>query len=274
MIDNFIKYLRDLKGYSENTIRAYESDLRTFATWAKAQETPLRWSTITRQDIDNYISMLVLSGHKATSTNRALAAISSLYRYFQREGMLHENPCKYESRRKQGERIPNTIPTGDLRQAYANAQGTAKLMIGILATTGMRISELCSLRWQDINFQEGIAKISGKGNKQRLAYLPQEQLRQLQLYTTNSNRVGYIFGLTQRDSRYILYHALKPYSRAAQLSPHAIRHTYATELAKHGANVATIATLLGHTDIRTTQKYIDMAQIAPKNQSINLNPIN
>lgn len=274
MIDNFIQYLRDLKGYSANTIRAYESDLRAFAIWANAQETPLRWSTITRQDIDTYISMLGQSGHKATTTNRALAAISSLYRYFQREGLLHENPCKYESRRKQEERIPNTIPTGDLRQAYANAQGTAKLMIGILASTGMRISELCSLRWQDINFQDGTTKIFGKGNKQRLAYLPKEQLRHLQQYTTNSNRVGNIFGLTQRDSRYILYHALKPYTRAAQLSPHAIRHTYATELAKKGANVATIATLLGHTDIRTTQKYIDMAQIAPKQSSINLNPIN
>ena len=267
MLTRFENYLRNIKGYSERTCSEYLKDLKGFARWAKAYKEDARWSTLTRSDIDEYITMRAKEGIKPATTNRELASISALYRYFIREGLLTSNPCRYQSRRKQPKRLPNTIPAEDLKAAYDNSFGLVHVWLGLLATTGIRISELLALRWEDIDFKACSLEIMGKGAKERIVYTSPEYLELMRQAYERKPAEGRIFRYDQRDARYMIWQALKPYSRAKQLSPHAIRHTFATNLAGNGVNVVTIASILGHNQIDTTQKYIDMAQMDRKTAS-------
>ena len=274
MLTRFENYLRNIKGYSERTTSEYLKDLKGFAKWAKAYKEDARWSTLTRSDIDEYITMRAKEGIKPATTNRELSAISALYRYFIREGLMTSNPARFQSRRKQGEHLPNTIPSEDLRKAYAHSVGVVHVWIGLLSTTGIRISELLGLNWEDIDFKSCSLEIHGKGNKDRIVYTTSEYLDLMrQAYERNPTE-GRIFRYNERDARHMIWEALKPWSRAKQLSPHAIRHTFATTLARQGVNVATIATILGHNRIATTQKYIDMAQMDCRAVSAQYSPLN
>lgn len=261
MLTEFLNYLRAIRGYSENTIKAYAADLAAFARWARENIADARWSTITREDIDKYITSKYNEGLKPSTTNRQLAAISSIYRYFQREGLMTENPCKYESRRKLPKTIPAVLRTTELIKAYQQARGARKTMLGLFASTGIRIQELLDLEWQDIDFEESSIRITGKGCKQRKVYTTAEVLIDLNTIYTQTHPVGRIFNIKQRTARRMIYEALKPFCKSSHLNPHTIRHTYATELAKGGENVVNIAKVLGHSHIETTQKYINLAEI-------------
>lgn len=260
MLNRFYNYLKNLKGYSDRTCSEYLKDLKGFSSWVKANKPNARWSTLTRADIDDYITYRAENGIMSSTTNRELSSISALYRWFQREGLLTENPCKYESRRKVTEKVPNTIPGEELRNAWSHSSGLARVWIGLLATTGIRISELLAMRWEDIDFTSNAIKIHGKGHKERIVYATAETLTELREMSARKVLSGRIFTHQQRDCRAIIWRALRPFSQAKQLSPHAIRHTFATNLATKGVNVTTIATILGHNRIETTQRYIDMAQ--------------
>lgn len=274
MLIRFENYLRNIKGYSERTCSEYLKDLKGFAHWAKTYKEDARWSTLTRSDIDEYITMRAKEGIKPATTNRELSAISALYRYFIREGLMTSNPARFQSRRKQGEHLPNTIPSEDLQKAYRHSVGVVHVWIGLLSTTGIRISELLALRWEDIDFKACALEIHGKGNKDRIVYTTAEYLDLMrQAYERNPTE-GRIFRYNERDARHMLWEALKPWSRAKQLSPHAIRHSFATSLARQGVNVTTIATILGHNRIATTQKYIDMAQMDCRAVSAQYSPLN
>lgn len=274
MLTRFENYLRNIKGYSERTCSEYLKDLKAFALWAKANVKDARWSTLTRSDIDEYITMRAKEGIKPTTTNRELAAISALYRFFIREGLLKTNPARFQSRRKVGFHLPNTIPSEDLQAAYKNSFGVVHVWIGLLSTTGIRISELLGLNWEDIDFKTCALEIKGKGNKERLVFTSPEYLDLMRQAYERYPTEGRIFRYSEREARFMLWEALKPYSRAKQLSPHAIRHSFATSLAKQGVNVATIATILGHKSIETTQKYIDMAQMDCRAVSAQYSPLN
>lgn len=274
MLTRFENYLRNIKGYSERTTSEYLKDLKAFARWAKTHREVAKWSTLTRSDIDEYITQRAKEGIKPATTNRELASISALYRYFIREGLLTSNPARFQSRRKQGEHLPNTIPAEDLQQAYAHSVGVVHVWIGLLSTTGIRISELLDLKWEDIDFKACSLEIHGKGNKDRIVYTTAEYLDLMRQAYERNPIEGRIFRYSERQARYMLWEALKPYSRAKQLSPHAIRHTFATTLARQGVNVATIATILGHNRISTTQKYIDMAQMDCRAVSAQYSPLN
>lgn len=268
MIQTFITYLRSIRGFSANTCRAYEKDIRAFSRWMLQQKPEATWRTITRDDIDAYIIYEQEHGLKPSTTNRQLSAISSLYKFFQRQGLECSNPCKFESRRKQGSSTPNTIDFCQLKKAYEHAQGLAKLLLGILITTGIRIQEALDLTWEDIDFQNGTIHIIGKGNKERIIKtdLDLEKAAERVQYLTKGQ--GRIFQQGQRHWRYVLWQILSPYCKARQLSPHAIRHTVATEMAKSGMSAIDISQILGHTHIETSQKYIDFAQLSTKTTGI------
>ena len=274
MLTRFENYIRHIKGYSERTCSEYLKDLKGFAKWAKTYKEGARWSTLTRSDIDEYITMRAKEGIKPSTTNRELASISALYRFFIREGLMTSNPARFQSRRKVGFHLPNTIPSEDLQTAYAHSVGVVHVWIGLLSTTGIRISELLGLNWEDIDFKTCALEIRGKGNKDRIVYTTPEYLDLMRQAYERNPIEGRIFRYNEREARHMLWEALKPYSRAKQLSPHAIRHSFATSLAKQGVNVATIATILGHNRIATTQKYIDMAQMDCRAVSAQYSPLN
>lgn len=261
MIKEFVNYLNKIKGYSDNTGKAYEKDLHSFVLFVKANCTHKRWSEITRDDVDLYIAWQVERGLKPMTTNRHLAAISSLYDYMKRQGYDVENPARYESRRKVGDRIPNTIPTNVLHKAMEQSRGTIHLMLCTLYQTGVRLQEMLDIRKCDLDAMNCAIRIQGKGAKERLVYVTGELMGDLITFSQYRNVMEPVFkGWSQREVRTSLYEILRPLGTAPQMSPHAIRHTFATEVAKQGGNVTTLAVMMGHKSIKTTQKYIDMAQ--------------
>lgn len=260
MITRFTTYLTNIRGYSPRTVDGYRKDCQAFASWTRAHREGARWSNLTREDIDAYITARAADGIKPATTNREIAAISALYRYFMREGLLTTNPAQFESRRKQPQRQPNTIDICELRQAYESAFGVDKYLLGLLISTAVRISELLAIRWEDIDWSSGAIRINGKGSKERTVYMSAETLQLFEPFADRKERKGLLFKLDERDARYRIYQALRPFCHGKQLSPHAIRHTIATYWASQGANVTTIAQALGHNRIATTQQYIDLAQ--------------
>ena len=270
MIQDFMNYLKAIRGYSENTIQSYRKDLETFVRFMRANNPEARWSNITRDDIDNFIMYQQQRGLKPATTNRQISAISSLYRYFQRQGMIIVNPCQYESRRKLEQTLPTTIPVNHIKRAYDKSKGATKMMIGLIATTGIRIQELLDLTWGDINWDEKTIRVKGKGAKERVLPLDECILSSLASIKKYSRPELKLFYIGQRQARTMIYEALRPYSNSRQLSPHAIRHTFATELAKNGENIATIAKVLGHNHIETSQKYINMAELPTPKRGISL----
>lgn len=274
MIQEYMNYLENIKGYSSNTIAGYAKDLHNFVEWSRSNIAGARWSTITMSDIDNYITDMAKGGLKPATTNRHLSALSGLYRFMKREGLMTENPCHYESRRKIAQTIPNTIPLNDLKTAYDNAYGVVKVMLALLISTGIRIQELLDLEWNDINFVDNSLKIHGKGNKERFVYTNSEYLETLRTVYQYQCQKGKIFLMNQREARRMVFDALKPYTKAKQLSPHAIRHSFATHLANEGVNASTIGAILGHKQLETTQKYIDLTDAPVRNILQNHNILN
>ena len=274
MLKDFYTYLRAIRGYSENTIRAYSADLRSFARWANENIEGARWSTITRDHIDAFIKHQNEAGLKPATTNRQLASISSLYNYFKRQGLNVENPCTYESRRKMAQTQPKTLKAKDIAKAWEHAHGNAKTMLGILATTGIRIQELLNLKYEDIDFEDNTLRIMGKGSKERTVSTTATVLHTLKGMRDEFDAHGRIFWMGQRTARHMIYEALFPYCKSPNLNPHTIRHTFATELAKNGESTATIAKILGHAHIETSQKYINMAELPKARYANNLNYFN
>lgn len=261
MLREFKTYLESIKGYSKNTAEGYGKDLNKFANWMLNNNPETRWSTITRDDVDAYIEWNVGMGIKPATTNRYLAAISSLYDWFKRNGKEVENPARFESRRKIGTTVPDTVPMCILKKAYENSIGTIHIMFGVLMTTGIRIQELLDIRKCDLDIMNNSIKIHGKGNKERLVYVPKEIMDDLVRFSQNQTNNEPVFkGWEQREVRRGVYEVLRPFPEAIHRNPHAIRHTFATELAKQGVNVTTLAKMMGHDSIKTTQKYIDLGQ--------------
>lgn len=271
MIPEFLTYLRSIKGYSPNTIRSYEKDLHEFARWISSNYPGTRWSTITRSHIDSYIVAQETAGKKPATTNRQLSAISSLYSYLRREGNNIPNPCQYESRRKDGSKAPDTIPMTAITEAYRNTKGYVHSLLGILALTGMRIQEALNLTNSDIDIENGRIKVNGKGSKERYIDVEKSSLSiTLNQYYKPNQAHSRIFPFTQRHARYIIWEAVKPYTNATKISPHVIRHSVATHMANKGESAITIAKVLGHSHIETSQKYINFSQVEKATTGITL----
>lgn len=261
MINEFTTYLTSIKGYSAETGKAYGKDLRKFALFMRTNKEGARWSTITREDVDMYITWCVSEHLKPATTNRALSALNHFYCYLKRQGYEVTNPVRYESRRKIARTIPNTIPLRDLQAAHRASAGPIHTIIGVMMTTGIRVQELLDITREDLDLQSNLIRINGKGSKQRIVYSTAETMAELQGLSQSVRKGEPIFsGWSQREVRRAIYTTLSPISDARQTSPHAIRHTFATEVAKQGVNATTLAQMMGHNSIKTTQRYIDMTQ--------------
>ena len=161
--------------------------------------------------------------------------------------------------RRDAETIPNTIPEGDLEVCYHHSQGSVGLMIRLLYTTGVRIQELLDIEKTDIDADKLRIRIHGKGQRDRYVFTCPDVMQELVEYC--EGRYGQPFaGIDQFAVRRAIYFELKKYSNAKQLSPHAIRHTFATKAAAQGCNATTLQVMLGHKQLKTTQKYIDLGR--------------
>lgn len=278
-IDRFLTYLTVEKGFSENTISAYHNDLHndlvTFAERAinKRGSMP-SWGNFSRQDMLSYMLGLKERGYAATTQARKVAATKSFLGFMVSEGVLKVNPTDNVDSPKVGRPLPKPI---SISQVFRLLEQPGKLstpearrdkaMLRLLYASGMRVSELVSLNLEDIIKDDGCVRCFGKGKKERIipvvpAMLAiQEYVEKGRPHHTGNNKEKALF-LNRRGERLTrqgLWQILKRYAKSADLgeaiTPHTLRHSFATHMLSGGADLRSVQELLGHANISTTQVY-------------------
>ena len=265
-VEIFVDFVVKNQGYSDNTATAYRRDLHQFAAWMRHHNASARWSTITAQDIDDYVQELSEQGAAAATIKQKVSAIRSLFTWFRRKKMLDVNPAQYTSTPKLAKRDPHTVEleaiTATLDDEDINF--VTRVQIAMLYETGMRISELMSMRWEDIDTENRQIHITGKGQKERTVCYGERTAQHLK--PVKSQLVGQVFAQTTYQASRDIHFALKKHSAQKYLSPHILRHTMATEMARNGASIYAISSLLGHESIKTTEVYAHRSQAAAQQQ--------
>lgn len=253
MINNFIQYLRINRGLSENTCKSYEDALHSFATFINAEHLGTTWRTVTKPMIDEYVVEMVAGGSAPATIKQHVSALRTFYKTCMAMGAKIENPARYVSTPKLGDELPKTIETEAIAAALNDmtVPAQAKAAIAIIFETGIRLQELLDLRAEDIHADTQSITVRGKGKKQRTVYYGE--------LTRKYGRCWHGEQHTQRGVRHMVFNALKPYSKAPQLSPHAIRHTFATQLLNNGMAMEGIRVLLGHEHLETTEVYAKLS---------------
>ena len=263
------------RGLSQNTLQAYRNDLYAFAKWQAS-----RGNTITATQATDLHNYLAVQGKKSVRTTaRRLSSLRRFFQYLVREGRTKNDPSTRIESPRLGRPLPKTLTESEV-EALLNAPDTGtragfrdKAMLEVLYATGLRVSELVGLRLDQINLQQGVVRVVGKGDKERLVPLGEESVDWLRRYIRD---VRPEFFKAEPDAtlfpsnrgrmmtRQTFWHAVRRYTVIAginkALSPHVLRHAFATHLLNHGADLRVVQMLLGHSDISTTQIYTHIAK--------------
>lgn len=259
MITNFQNYLSINRGLSANTVKGYTEALQSFSRFVNANYRNVRWSTVEKRMIDEYVEEMVMAGYKAATIKQHISALRTFYKTCMAMGANIPNPARYVSTPKLEERLPKCIEVEAIKRTLADpmASSTAKAVIAIVFETGIRLQELLDMRPADINPKNQSITVKGKGMKQRTVYYGE--------LTKKYGRTFHPEKWTQREIRRQVWEALKPHSKAPQLSPHAIRHTFASVLINNGMSMEAIRVLLGHEHLATTEIYAKLSNETTKN---------
>lgn len=279
LLDEFSDTLWLEDGLSRNTLESYRRDLNKFAAWLEKQRTANLLQT-TQADIQGYLAdLLVVQKAKSSSAGRNLSSLKRLFRYLLRQGKIATDPTLQIDTPKLPRTLPKTLTEQDVEQLLAAPDTQTPLglrdrtMFEVLYATGLRVSELVSLRIGQVSMDEGVVRVMGKGNKERLVPLGEEALDWLRRYFEDGR--GVLLGgqvsddlfVTARGegmTRQMFWYLIKKHARQGglnkPLSPHTLRHAFATHLLNHGADLRVVQMLLGHADISTTQIYTHVAR--------------
>lgn len=247
------------RGLSELTGKEYRKDLRNIQTWMVTQAKVERWSAITKEQIDDYVNDQVSEGLKPATIKRRISCLRSFFQWAWVQGLQQENPARYVSTPKLEQLVPKTIPTESIQATITD--GTIPLqtraMVAVLAETGVRISELLDMRLTDVDKEHRRIVVRGKGSKERSVYYG--DMTAAVVSKAQTVGAGRLFPLCDREARYRIHSALRRHTSAPKASSHIIRHTWATEMLNAGASLSTIQALLGHSSVKTTERYAKVA---------------
>jgi integrase/recombinase XerD len=271
-LNEYLDYARVERGLAANSIASYQRDLLEFVKHIRRDRKSL--SSIRREDIRNFLELLYRRGLGGRSVARHLVALRNFCRFLLREGKIEIDPTAEIDAPLFGHSLPRYLSADEvdalLRQPDPGTPAGLRdrAMLELLYATGMRVSELIHLHWEDFQLNLGVLRCRGKGSKERLIPIGKSALRAVDDYSKNgrprllTNRTGPNFFLNQRGgalSRVGLWKILARYGRAAGIStplaPHMVRHSFATHLLERGADLRSIQLMLGHSDISTTQIY-------------------
>ena len=275
LIDNFIDELWLEKGLSKNTLSAYRHDLSFFSKWYKGTSL----LNVTRIDLLDYLASRLKDGYSSRSTARSLSSLRAFYGHLTIRYNLKENPTARVDSPKLGHSLPKTlseeqveslIKAPDIEQDIGLRD---RAMLELIYACGLRVSELIQLDILNLNLRQGVIRVIGKGEKERLVPIGEEALHWIERYINDSrpnllkdNKVSQLF-LSKRGrlmTRQAFWYRIKEYaskaSIKADLSPHTLRHAFATHLINHGADLRTVQLLLGHSSLSTTQIYTEVAR--------------
>jgi integrase/recombinase XerD len=277
-IERFLDALWMERGLSENTLTAYRNDLNRLAAWlATAGNRHLL--TARRQDLLDYLSLRVGEGARPRTTARLLSSLRRFYRYQIREGHLSEDPSARIDTPRIGRPLPDTLSEEEVEALLAAPDIAETLglrdraMLELLYACGLRVSELVGVHTDQVNLVQGVVKLMGKGSKERLVPLGDEAADWLQRYLDDGRpamageaaaRELFITRRGKAMTRQAFWYRLRHYAGRAgihkKLSPHSLRHAFATHLLNHGADLRVVQMLLGHSDLSTTQIYTHVAR--------------
>lgn len=265
------------RGLADNTRMAYRSDLEQFAQWLLLRGQKLQ--QVRRDTVLEYLSWRLEAGYKARSTARFLSGARGFYQHLLEEGLIIENPTLQVELPQIGRSLPDTLSEADVELLLAAPDVEDVLglrdrcMLEVLYASGLRVTELISLTLDQLNTRQGIVRVMGKGSKERLVPLGETALDWLMLYlkegrgqllTTAATDVLFPSQRGQQMTRQTFWHRIKLHAKAAgitkPLSPHTLRHAFATHLLNHGADLRVVQMLLGHSDLSTTQIYTHVAR--------------
>jgi integrase/recombinase XerD len=265
------------RGLSSNTLAAYRADLTALARWLHERQTPIMRTT--RADLQDFIAYRVHAGARPRSTARQLSSFRRFFRYLMREEQIREDPTAQIAMPKIGRSLPKSLTEEEVESllgapVVSDPLGNRdRTMLEVLYATGLRVSELVNLRHTQVNTTQGVIRILGKGNRERLIPLGEEAMRWLKDFASGSRgeillerQTDYLFPTRRGDrmTRQAFWHIIKRYARKAgitkELSPHTLRHAFATHLLNHGADLRVVQMLLGHSDLSTTQIYTHVAR--------------
>ena len=263
------------RGLSENTLTAYRGDLKRFADWLAERGICLLRAR--RADVLEFLA--AHAGAPPRTIARRLSALRRFYLHQCRERRIQQDPCARVDAPKLGRPLPDTLTEAQVEALIAAPDTSGpfglrdRAMLELLYATGLRVSELVTLNVTQLNRRQGVIRISGKGNKERLVPVGDVALEWLSVYLRDGR--GLILGARQSEAlfpsragramtRQAFWQIIKRHAVSAgirkQLSPHTLRHAFATHLLNHGADLRVVQMLLGHSDISTTQIYTHVAR--------------
>jgi integrase/recombinase XerD len=277
MIDEFCDTLWLEDGLAKNSLEAYRRDLTLFANWLRAQRDKNLYA-VDPDDLNTYFAARHTST-KATSANRRLAVLKRFYQLALRQNKINADPCLRMRSAKQPPRFPKTLSEAQVEALLAAPDVTTALglrdrtMLELMYASGLRVTELVSLKSIEVGMNEGVLRVTGKGSKTRLIPFGEEARMWIERYLKEA-RAAILGGqiddalfVTARGgpmTRQMFWTLIRKYTLKADihapLSPHTLRHAFATHLLNHGADLRVVQLLLGHADISTTQIYTHVAR--------------
>ena len=277
LVDRFLDAIWMERGLSANTLGAYRADLMTLRRRLSEKNIPIEEAE--KADLLEFIAGRVESGAKPRSTARQLSSFRRFFRYIMREGLRDSDPTADIEMPRIGRSLPKTL-TEDEVDSLLQAPNTDeplghrdRAMLELLYATGLRVSELINLKQSQVNFNQGVLRIVGKGDRERLIPLGDEAQRWLRDFIDGprmeillERQTDYLFPTRRGDrmTRQAFWHIIKRYAAKAgidkKLSPHSLRHAFATHLLNRGADLRVVQLLLGHSDLSTTQIYTHVAR--------------
>ena len=277
LIDRFLDMLWLEKGLAKNTREAYRTDLHLFQNWLREQGCELLQAD--KALILRHLAWRLDKGYKARSTARFLSGLRGFYRYWLRENKVEIDPTLQIEMPKVGRALPSSLSEEDVDELLAAPDLESPLglrdraVLEVLYACGLRVSELVGLTLEQLSLRQGVIRAFGKGSKERLVPLGEEAMYWVQRYLDFGRRellsgqVSDALFPTQRGggmTRQAFWYRIKHYAQVAgitaSLSPHTLRHAFATHLLNHGADLRSVQLLLGHSDLSTTQIYTHVAQ--------------
>ena len=265
------------RGLSQNTLQSYRYDLLQLALHQEKAGLDLR--SATRENLLNFLAMQVQAGRSPRSLSRYLSSFRQFYRWLLREGRIQKDPSALIESPKLGRGLPKALGEQQV-VALLEAPDTGtplglrdRTMLELMYATGLRVSELVKLETSNLGLNQGVVRVTGKGGKERLVPLGEEAISWVQRYLRQSRPelmgggdCPSIFVTARRKgmTRQAFWHAIRKYAKIADIgkpvSPHMLRHSFATHLLNHGADLRVVQLLLGHSDLSTTQIYTHIAR--------------
>ena len=277
LIDQYLDAVWMERGLSENTLASYRRDLMQYAGWL--QTCDQRLIDAGKEELQRHLAWRFAERVKASSTARLLSSLRGFYRYLVREKLIETDPTLLIESPKKGRSLPKTLTESDVENLLQapNIGDPIELrdraMLELLYATGLRVTELVTLQSSQVNLRQGVIRVMGKGSKERLVPLGEEAIGWVlqyvrdgrpQLISDTSSEVLFPSRRGQQMTRQTFWHRIKRYAVVAgidkPLSPHVLRHAFATHLLNHGADLRVVQMLLGHSDLSTTQIYTHVAQ--------------